>query len=103
MKGRKPLEYRLCDADRRYLNEIVADGQLIQRVANRARALLALDRGERIVEIGRWLGWSRKGLWHLWQRYQQRGVDAIFDGERSGRPPVFSPSGAGPDRACGLH
>lgn len=56
MKGRKPFEYRLRDADRHYLNEVVVDGQLIQRVANRARALLALDRGERIVEIGRWLG-----------------------------------------------
>lgn len=97
MKGRKPFEYRLRDADRRYLNEIVADGQLIQRVANRARALLALYGGERIVEIGRWLGWSRMGLRHLWQRYQQRGVDAIFDEERCGRPPVFSPVGAGRD------
>ena len=103
MKGRKPLEYRLRNADRRYLNEIVADRQLIQRVANRARALLALDRGERIFEVVRWIGLSRMGLWHLWQRYQQRGVEAIFDDERSGRPPAFSPSGARPHRAHGLH
>lgn len=103
MKGRKPLEYKLHSADRRYLNEIATDGQLIQRVANRARALLALDRGERVVEIVHWLGLSRMGLWHLWQRYQERGVDAIFDDERSGRPPAFSPSGVHADRAHGLH
>jgi hypothetical protein len=31
------------------------------------------------------------GLWYLWRRYQQYGVDAIFDAVRSGRPPVFPP------------
>ncbi len=103
IKGRKPLKYKLHNADRHYLNEIAADGQLIQRVANRARALLALDRGERIFEILHWIGLSRMGLWYLWQRYQQRGVEAIFDDERSGRPPSFSPSGTCPDRAHGLH
>lgn len=90
MKGRNPEEYTLSEKDRRYLQEIASDGQLIQRVANRARALLALDRGERIVEIIRWLGISRTCLWELWQRYLERGVEAIFDGERSGRPRVFS-------------
>ncbi len=48
MKGRKPLAHRLGAADRRYLLEIVTDGQLMQCIANRARALLALDRGERL-------------------------------------------------------
>jgi len=103
MKGCKPDEYKLKVKDRRYLSEIAAEGQLIQRVANRARALLALDRGERPVEIVRWLGMSRTCLWYLWQRYLERGVEAIFDAERSGRPPVFSPAGAGPDRAHCLH
>jgi hypothetical protein len=99
MRGRMPSEYRLSANDRRYLTEVVADGQLIQRVANRARVLLALDRGERIIEILRWTGLSRMGVWHLWQRYLERGVEALFDEERSGRPAVFSPSRTGPDRA----
>ena len=88
MKGRKPAEYKLNANDRRHLNEIVKDGQLIQRVANRARVLLALDRGERIVDILPWVGMSRMAIWLLWRRYLERGVDAIFDDERSGRPPV---------------
>lgn len=103
MRGRKPLPYCLSEADRQYLHDILADGQLIQRVATRAQALLALDRGERIGAIVHWLGWSRMGLWDLWQRYQARGVDAIFDGERPGRPPVFSPAAARADRAHGVH
>lgn len=103
MKGRKPLEYKLRDADRRYLNEVLADGQLIQRVANRARALLALDRGERIFDIVHWIGLSRKGLWYLWKRYEQRGVEAIYDDERSGRPRYFPPSGARSNRAHSVY
>src|SRR5215472_3948290 len=77
--------------------------QLIQRVANRARVLLALDRGERIVDILPWVGMSRMAVWYLWQRYLERGVDAIFDEERSGRPPTFSPSRASRDRTRSLH
>ena len=95
MRGRRPVEYHLRDADRRYLQEVVADGQVIQRVAYRARALLALEQGERIVEIVHWLGLSRTGLWYLWQRYQRRGVAAIVDDQRNGRPALFSPSAAG--------
>jgi Winged helix-turn helix len=103
MKGRKPLPYHICETDRHTLQAMLADGQLSQRVANRARALLALDRGERIQAIVHWLGWSRAGLWHLWQRYQQWGVDAVFDAERSGRPPVFSPAAARAHRADRVH
>ena len=60
-------------------------------MANRARALLAFNRGERIGDVVHWLNWSRMGLWYLWRRYEQYGVDATFDAERSGRPPVFPP------------
>ena len=103
MRGRKPHVYELSASDWRYLNELANEGQLIQRVAMRARALLALARGERIVEIVRWLGISRTSIWELWQRYLERGAEAVFDEERSGRPPVFSPSGTCQDRARRLH
>ena len=103
MRGRMPSEYKLSPHDRRYLIEIVQDGHLIQRIAKRARALLALDRGERIVEIVQWTSLSRMGVWYLWQRYVARGVEAIFDEERSGRPAVFSPARMRPDRARRLH
>jgi len=103
MKGRRPGDYKLNAKDRRYLQALATDGQLIQRFANRARALLALDRGERIVDILRWLGLSRTSLWELWQRYLERGAEAIFDNERSGRPATFSPSRTRPDRESSVH
>ena len=103
MTGRKPLEYKLRGADRQSLNEILRDGHMSQRVATRARVLLALDRGERVAEIVHWLGVGRMTVSDLWQRYQQRGLKAIYDAERSGRPPTFSPSGARSDRTRRLH
>jgi winged helix-turn helix protein len=83
--------------------EILADGQLIPRVAHRARALLALARGERLAEIAHWLGWSRMGLWHLRQRYQEWGMAAVFEAERRGRPSGCSPAGACPPRTRRVH
>ena len=103
MRGCKPAAYNLRAGDRRYLQTLAREGSQLQRVARRAHLLLALDRGERIVEIMRWLNVSRMGVWHLWQRYQQRGVTAIFDEERSGRPLVFSPAGARANRADGVY
>ena len=103
MRGCKPAEYRLRTVDRRYLHTMAREGSQLQRVARRAHILLALDRGERIVEIMRWLNVSRMGVWHVWQRYQQRRVAAIFDEERSGRPIVFSPTGARANRADGVY
>jgi hypothetical protein len=49
MKGRKAHAYRLHERDRQSLQAILADGQLIQPVAKRAWALLALDRGEHMA------------------------------------------------------
>jgi hypothetical protein len=103
MRGRQPLAYRLREADRQSLHAILANGHLMHRVAHRAQALLALDRGERSVEMAHWLGWSRMGLWDLWQRSHAWGVAAIFDAERRGRPPPFSPAAARSDRAYGVH
>jgi hypothetical protein len=103
MRGRKPLEYRLREGDRQSLQALLADGQLLQRVATRALALFALDRGERIGDIVHWLGWSRTGLWELWPRYEPWGVEVVFDAERSGRPRVFSPVATPLWRARCLH
>jgi hypothetical protein len=91
MRGRPPSPRHLPPADRRYLGAIVRDGHVIQRVASRARALLALADGEALPVVRHWTGLGRTALWDLWGRYQARGVDAIYDADRSGRPPTFPP------------
>ena len=103
MRGRKASARCLRTRDRRWLQDLLVDGQLVQRVANRARALLALDHGDPFAEVSYWTGLQGTALWYLWRRYEERGVAAVFDGERSGRPPSFSPSGPRRDRARGLH
>src|SRR5262245_27840702 len=45
MRGRYPFADTLKTADRRQLEQVAGDGQVLQRVAKRAQALLALDRG----------------------------------------------------------
>jgi hypothetical protein len=56
MRGRTPLPCHSREPDRQVLQALLADGHLPQRVANSARAPLALDRGERIQAIVYWLG-----------------------------------------------
>jgi hypothetical protein len=66
--GRPRRAHVVRAGDQRALEELLRDGRLAQRVANRARALLALGRGEAPGVIGQWTGLSRMGLWHLWER-----------------------------------
>jgi hypothetical protein len=63
MRGRQPAEYPLKAVDRQLLEQSAWDGQGVQRVARRAQALRALDRGERIVDIVYWSGVERTSLW----------------------------------------
>ena len=63
MRGRQPAEYPLKAVDRQLLEHSAWDGQGVQRVARRAQALLALARGERIVDIVHWSGVERTSLW----------------------------------------
>jgi hypothetical protein len=63
MRGRKPSEYGLRQEDRDYLNELLRNGLLPLREANRVQALLVLDLGERIEEIVDWIGLSCGAVW----------------------------------------
>jgi hypothetical protein len=102
-RGRYPVAYRLKAADRRSWEQVASEGQVLQRVAKRAQALLALGRGERILEVVHWTGLRRTRLWRLWQRSPQRGAGAIFAAPRRGRPGGFSLPATGHDRTYRLH
>lgn len=91
MRGRPSARHQLQRGDRGRLEAVARDGQVIQRVANRARALLALEPGEAHAVVRCWTGLGRTALWKLWGRYEARGVDAIYDADRPGRPAALSP------------
>ena len=69
MRGGKPSEYPVPAAERQLLEQIARDGQGRQREARRAQALLALARGERIVDIVHWSGVERTSLYIFMRGY----------------------------------
>lgn len=64
---------------------------LPQGQVTRARILLALDQGERVIDIGKAQGVSLKTV-HKWRnRFEAEGVDGLLDQARPGRPTVIEP------------
>src|SRR5437763_1769160 len=65
--------------------------------------LVAMARPEVLVqELAERVEMSPPGIWYLCRRYEERGLDAVWDAPRSGRPSQFSPLGTRTGRALGL-
>ena len=103
MRRHPPHLIHLKKSQKAFLQELVHDGRTEQRVARRARVLLAMARKSTLVlDLAEHVGMSPNGVWHLCRRFDERGVEAVWDKERSGRPRQFSPLGPGSSGAVGL-
>lgn len=103
MRRHPPRLIELPSRDRMELEALASNGGIEQRVARRARVLLAMARSQTLVqELAERVEMSPHGIWYLCRRYETRGIEAVWDAPRSGRPGQFSPSGAGASRAIGL-
>ena len=103
MKGRKPHLISLSEVDRMELQRLVKSGRTEQRVARRAKVLLAMEKSvTRVSELAEHLEITRADIWELCRKYGQRGINAIYDAPRTGRPRIFSPHGQSSDRAACL-
>jgi transposase len=102
MRGRYPAEFVVKIEHLEILQAIVRDGHTEQRIARRARILLMRAGGERVETVAEQVGQDTATVFRVCQRYHDRGVEAIYDAVRSGRPRVFSPSGTRPHRKSGL-
>ncbi|MDB6029759.1 MAG: Transposase, OrfA [Verrucomicrobiales bacterium] len=103
MRRHPPHLIQLKRAERSFLQELVHDGRTEQRVARRARVLLAMAQKRTLVlKMAERLGMSPNGVWYLCRRFDERRVEAVWDKERSGRPRQFSPLGASSSGAVGL-
>src|SRR6266404_8125971 len=60
-------------------------------VAKRARAILLLADGNSVLATGRLVEMQRRHLYKWVERFRRQGVAGLYDGKRTGRPPVFSP------------
>jgi transposase len=95
MRRHPPRWIELRRQDHRYLEELVRDGDTAQRVARRARILLAMANPATVIQdLAEHLEVSRGMIWNLCRRYEQVGMQALEDASRSGRPREFSPPGA---------
>lgn len=92
MPGRKPDKFKLKPKDKIALHQLLRDGQTPLRVARRAQILWgrAHDQAE-VGSLGKTIDQNRSTIWRICERYRQFGLEAaLYDGARSGRPPVFS-------------
>ena len=62
-------------------------------LARRARAILLLAEGKTQGEVARIVGMGRRIVRKWGRRFLKKRMRGLFDKERPGRPPVFSPSG----------
>jgi hypothetical protein len=95
MRRRPPHGIELADDAYEYLERLVRDGRTEQRVARRARMLLAMADPTTVVQtLAERLGQARPTIWQVCRRYEALGVEAVFDAPRSGRPWAISPPAA---------
>ena len=60
-------------------------------LAKRARAMLLLAEGTNVSETARLVGLQRRHLYKWIERFRKQDIVGLYDGKRTGRPPVFSP------------
>ncbi len=92
MRRRPPRGIELSPDDVASLERLVRDGRTEQRIARRARILLAMSDPETVVqELAERLEVARTTIWTLCRRYEEIGLDAVEDAPREGRPRTLSP------------
>src|SRR5215212_1316533 len=84
MTKRQQLE--LSDAERSSLTSLISSGQLPAKVFRRATALLELSRGKSLAEVAQTLAVTYQTVAAWRDSYHDRGLDALHDQARSGRP-----------------
>lgn len=99
MRGRKSsLKILLSEESRQELEHLVRSTSVRAGVARRARIVLELAAGARLVEIAERTGVTEQVVRYWGRRYLKHRLEGLYDLPRTGRPPVFSPRGRDPCR-----
>ncbi len=91
MRGRRPRGVQLEAEDIPVLEALVRSGKTEQRVARRARILIEMGRQERVKLLSKRVEQDPSTVWRVCRRYEKRGIEAVYDAPRSGRPPEIFP------------
>jgi transposase len=97
MRGRRPRGVELAPEDIPALEALAHNGKTEQRVARRVRILLEMHEGQRTQQVSDRTERDPATIWRVCRRYEERGVEAVYDAPRSGRPVGFSPPHADAD------
>lgn len=90
MRVRQPIPLVLKPKEITTLQALLSQGTLPQRVAHRARILLARTRGCSVDQVTVKVDQDRTTVWRVCQRYLHSSLEAaLYDAPRSGRPRVF--------------
>ncbi len=91
MRRRPPECIELNKVERTELQQVIRDGRIAQRIARRARIVLAMSDPETIVsELAEQMDYTPIGIWYVCRRFEVVGLDALYDAPRSGRPRELS-------------
>ena len=103
MQGRKPRDFSLAAHDIPILQQIAHRRTLPWFQVQRARAVLAMARGERVQTVAFQSQCDPSTVWRLCRRYEQMGLEGVLaEAPRAGHPLEISPPAACPNRATGL-
>ena len=91
MRGRRPRGVQLEAEDIPVLEALVRSGKTEQRVARRARILIEMGRQGRVKLLSKQVEQDPSTIWRVCRRYEKRGIEAVYDAPRSGRPPEIFP------------
>ena len=90
MRGHKPKPVKLKRKDVTELKGLLRDGHTLQRVAQRARILLARADGADVAAVATKVDQDPATVWRVCERYRRHGLQAaLHDAPRTGRPRTF--------------
>ena len=82
----KKQHVQLSEADRAYLEALISKGELSAKLYRRALGLLELDRGQSYTAVSEVLKVTISTLSSWAAKYQESGLEVLYDQPRSGRP-----------------
>lgn len=102
MCGPAPRKLVLSVEHLEVLQRNLRTGKTEHRVACRSRILLLRAEGHGPTRVAEMVGRDRTTVWRVERRYRSRGVDAVRDADRPGRPRTISPPPEGSSRRARL-
>jgi putative transposase len=87
---RRAKQIQLTEDQRHELNKLVKSGTAQARVLTRARIVLLASKGESNLHIANSLDTSERTVIRIRQRFQQEGMQALYERQRPGRVPIIT-------------